>query len=220
MKASKKEIYSSRGGFTSTATNGNGDKLDESLQSVFELALESHGPERMAKLLEKLAGQLRTEPRPMAGQNTPDINTIPVEQQPAYPGDRDIERRIKSMIRWNAMAMVVKANSNTNVGGHIASFASSATLYEVAQNHFFRGATENFPGDQVYFQGHAAPGMYARAFMEGRLDEQQTGLVALDDVVPLGSPNDLDDVPARATEKTFEFLDNFSISAHRAVEPL
>ncbi len=171
MKASKKEIYNSRGGFASPTTNGNGDKLDESLQSMFEHALESQGPERMAKLLEKLAGQLRTEPRPTAGQTTPYINTIPADQQPTYPGDRAIERRIKSIIRWNAMAMVVKANSNTNVGGHIASFASSATLYEVAQTHFFRGRTEDFPGDMVYFQGHAAPGMYARAYLEGRLDE-------------------------------------------------
>ena len=170
MKASKKEIYGSRG-VTSTAANGNSDKLDESLQSVLALALESRGPERTAELLEKFASQLRAEPRRTAGQNTPYINTIPSEQQPAYPGDRDIERRIKSFIRWNAMAMVVKANSNTNVGGHIASFASSATLYEVAQNHFFRGRTDDFPGDQVYFQGHAAPGMYARAYVEGRLDE-------------------------------------------------
>ncbi|HEY5345981.1 MAG TPA: pyruvate dehydrogenase (acetyl-transferring), homodimeric type [Verrucomicrobiae bacterium] len=145
--------------------------MDESLQSVLELALESRGAERTAELLEKFASQLRAEPRPMAGQNTPYVNTIPPEAQPAYPGDRDIERRIKSIIRWNAMAMVVKANSNTNVGGHIASFASSATLYEVAQNHFFRGRSENFPGDQIYFQGHAAPGMYARAYLEGRLDE-------------------------------------------------
>jgi len=170
VKSPKKEIYGSRG-VTSTATNGNGDKLDESLQSVLELALESRGAERTAELLEKFASQLRAEPRPMAGQNTPYVNTIPPEAQPAYPGDRDIERRIKSIIRWNAMAMVVKANSNTNVGGHIASFASSATLYEVAQNHFFRGRSENFPGDQIYFQGHAAPGMYARAYLEGRLDE-------------------------------------------------
>ncbi len=170
MKSSKKEIYGSRS-VTSTATNGNGDKLDESLQSVLELALESRGAERTAELLEKFASQLRSEPRPVAGQNTPYINTIPPDAQPAYPGDRDIERRIKSIIRWNAMAMVVKANSNTNVGGHIASFASSATLYEVAQNHFFRGRAENFPGDMVYFQGHAAPGMYARAYLEGRLDE-------------------------------------------------
>jgi pyruvate dehydrogenase E1 component len=168
VKASKKDIYGSRSG-TSTATNG--DKWSESMQSVFELALESQGPERTAQLLEKLATQLRTEPRPSAGQTTPYINTIPADQQPQYPGDRDIERRIKSMMRWNAMAMVVKANSNTNVGGHIASFASSATLYEVAQNHFFRGRTEDFPGDMVYFQGHGAPGMYARAYLEGRLDE-------------------------------------------------
>jgi pyruvate dehydrogenase E1 component len=168
VKASKKDIYGSRGG-TSTATNG--DKWSDSMQSVFELALESQGPERTAQLLEKLATQLRSEPRPAAGQTTPYLNTIPAEQQPAYPGDRDIERRIKSIMRWNAMAMVVKANSNTNVGGHIASFASSATLYEVAQNHFFRGRTDEFPGDLVYFQGHAAPGMYARAYLEGRLDE-------------------------------------------------
>ena len=111
-------------------------------------------------------------PRPSAGLTTPYINTIPPEQQPKYPGNREIERRIKSLMRWNAMAMVVKANSTTNVGGHISTYASAATLYEVAFNHFFRGATENFPGDLVYFQGHASPGMYARAFLEGRLDER------------------------------------------------
>jgi pyruvate dehydrogenase E1 component len=168
VKTSKKDIYGSRG---VAASASNGDKVSESLQTVLELALESQGAERTAQLLEKFATQLRTEPRPPSGQTTPYINTIPPEQQPVYPGDRDIERRIKSIIRWNAMAMVVKANSNTNVGGHIASFASSATLYEVAQNHFFRGRTEDFPGDMVYFQGHAAPGMYARAYLEGRLDE-------------------------------------------------
>ena len=169
MKASKKDIYGTRG---VAASGGSGDKLSESFRSVFELTLESQGTERTAQLLERLAHELRSAPRPSGGQNTPYLNTIPVEQQPTYPGDRDIERRIKSIMRWNAMAMVVKANSTTNVGGHIASFASSATLYEVAQNHFFRGATENFPGDMVYFQGHAAPGMYARAYMEGRLDEK------------------------------------------------
>ena len=160
MKASKKDIYGSRG---ASAPKSNGDKVSESLQSVFELSLQSQGSERTAQLLEKLADQLRTTPRPSAGLTTAYVNTIPPDQQAAFPGDRDIERRIKSLIRWNAMAMVVKANSNTNVGGHIASFASSATLYEVAQNHFFRGATAEFPGDIVYFQGHAAPGMYARA---------------------------------------------------------
>jgi len=105
--------------------------------------------------------------------NTPYVNTIPVEQEPAYPGDRDIERRLKSFMRWNAMAMVVNANRKHNgLGGHISTFASCATLYEVAFNHFFRGRKQDFPGDIVYFQGHAAPGVYARAFLERRLDEQ------------------------------------------------
>jgi pyruvate dehydrogenase E1 component len=173
VNVDKKEIYSSRAGAAGASSeNQNGDKWGESLQSVFELALENQGPERTAKLLEKLAGQLRAAQRPSAGATTPYINTIPVEQQPAYPGDRAIERRIKSLMRWNAMAMVVKANSTTNVGGHISTYASAATLYEVAFNHFLRGHTDSFPGDIVYFQGHAAPGMYARAFLEGRLDER------------------------------------------------
>ncbi|HVU27526.1 MAG TPA: pyruvate dehydrogenase (acetyl-transferring), homodimeric type [Verrucomicrobiae bacterium] len=170
MSVQTKEIYDSRSIFTSPS-NENGDKWSESLQSVFELALENQGPERTAKLLEKLADQLRSAPRPSSGTTTPYINTIPPEAQLPYPGDWRVERRIKSLCRWNAMAMVVKANSNTNVGGHISTYASAATLYEIGFNHFFRGATENFPGDAVYFQGHAAPGMYARAFLEGRLDE-------------------------------------------------
>jgi len=165
----KKDIYGSR----SAPSSGNGGKWDESLQSVFELALENQGPERTAKLLENLANQLRSAPRPSSGQATPYVNTIPLENQPPYPGDWRVERRIKSLMRWNAMAMVVKANSTTNVGGHISTYASAATLYEIGFNHFFRGATENFPGDIIYFQGHAAPGMYARAFLEGRLEEKQ-----------------------------------------------
>ena len=170
MKAPKKDNYNSRGNVTATGTNG--DKWSDSMQSVFELALENQGPERTAQLLEQLASQLRNAPRPAGGPTTPYLNTIAAEDQAPFPGDREIERRIKSIIRWNAMAMVVKANSNTNVGGHIASFASSATLYEVAFNHFFRGHTDTFPGDQIYFQGHAAPGMYARAYVEGRLNEK------------------------------------------------
>ena len=166
MKVETKEIYGSR------TSSGNGEKLGESLQSVFDRAVQSQGPERAAEMLEQLASQLRNVPRPSAGLTTHYINTIPPEQQPPYPGDWKIERRIKSLMRWNAMAMVVKANSTTKVGGHISTFASSATLYEVAFNHFLRGATENFPGDIVYFQGHASPGMYARAFLEGRLDER------------------------------------------------
>lgn len=108
--------------------------------------------------------------------NTPYINTIPVERQPRYPGDRKIERRIKSLIRWNAMAMVVRANKKfPGIGGHISTYASAATLYEVAFNHFFRGKGEAFDGDQIYFQGHASPGIYARAFLEGRLSSKQLG---------------------------------------------
>jgi pyruvate dehydrogenase E1 component len=106
--------------------------------------------------------------------NTPYINTIPLEKQPPFPGDRKIERRIKSIIRWNALAMVVRANKKfPGIGGHISTYASAATLYEVGFDHFFRGKGENFDGDQVYFQGHASPGIYARAFLEGRLTVSQ-----------------------------------------------
>jgi len=173
VNASKKEINESAERGLASVGSSNGDKWSESLQSVFEMALQNAGPERTAHLLEQLTEKLRTAPRPGLGVTTPYINTISPANQAPFPGDREIERRIKSIIRWNAMAMVVKANSTTNVGGHISSFASSATLYEVAFNHFFRGATADFPGDLVYFQGHAAPGMYARAFLEGRLSEQQ-----------------------------------------------
>ncbi len=171
MSIQTKEIYGSRS--ASSSGTGNGDKWSESLQSVFELVLESQGPERTARLLDKLAEKLRAVALGASrGFNRPYVNTIPPEQQAPFPGNRDIERRIKSYIRWNAMAMVVKANSTTNVGGHISTYASAATLYEVAFNHFLRGRTEDFPGDIVYFQGHAAPGMYARAYLEGRLNEQ------------------------------------------------
>ncbi|MDB6056036.1 MAG: aceE [Verrucomicrobiales bacterium] len=107
------------------------------------------------------------------GINTPYINTIPADEEPIYPGDRDIERRIKSLARWNAMAMVVNANRNdSGVGGHISSYASMATLYEVGYNHFFRGGDGDRLADLIYFQGHTTPGNYARAFLEGRLTEK------------------------------------------------
>ena len=102
--------------------------------------------------------------------STPYLNTIPVGQEPPFPGDREIERRIKSLVRWNAMATVVAANRDHHgLGGHISSYASSATLYEVGFNHFFRGGDGDRPADMIYFQGHATPGIYARAFLEGRL---------------------------------------------------
>ncbi|MFQ5589613.1 MAG: pyruvate dehydrogenase (acetyl-transferring), homodimeric type [Phycisphaerae bacterium] len=105
---------------------------------------------------------------------TPYINTIPLERQPQYPGDRAIERRLKSLIRWNALAMVVRANRvSAGIGGHISTFASAATLLEVGFNHFFRAHTKDQAGDQIYFQGHSAPGVYARAYLERRLSAAQ-----------------------------------------------
>ncbi len=143
----------------------------ESLQYI----IRSRGIDRARYILEALENQARQEGIDLPfGLNTPYINTISTSQQPTYPGNREIERRLKSMIRWNAVAMVVRANKNhEGLGGHISTFASSATLYEVAFNHFFRGRGESgFDGDHVYFQGHASPGIYSRAFLEGRLDEQ------------------------------------------------
>ncbi|MFQ5481917.1 MAG: pyruvate dehydrogenase (acetyl-transferring), homodimeric type, partial [Nitrospinaceae bacterium] len=104
--------------------------------------------------------------------STPYLNTIPVKKQPYYPGNIEIEWRIRSLVRWNAMAMVVRANRECpDIGGHISTFASLATLTEVGFNHFFRGNDGERSGDQIFFQGHASPGIYARAFMEGRLSE-------------------------------------------------
>jgi len=104
---------------------------------------------------------------------TPYVNTIPVERQQPYPGDLAVERRINAYIRWNALAMVLRAGKHSNVGGHIASYASAAVLYDVGFEHFFRGRTEQFAGDMVYIQGHSSPGIYARAYLEGRLSEEQ-----------------------------------------------
>jgi pyruvate dehydrogenase E1 component len=147
----------------------------EWLESL-DYVLERKGPERVRELLEALeAAAIRNGVELPFTATTPYVNTIPYDKQPRYPGKRELERRIKSFVRWNAMAMVVRANREVGgIGGHISTYASSATLYEVASNHFFRGRGESgFGGDQIYFQGHASPGMYARAFMEGRLTEKQ-----------------------------------------------
>ena len=139
-------------------------------QSLREV-LYRKGPERVRDLLSDLQIQAQKAgvQLPVTSQ-TPYVNTIAVERQPPYPGDAAIERRIKSIVRWNAMAMVVEANDKmSGIGGHISTFASAATLYEVGFNHFFRGRDHPCGGDLVYFQGHAAPGVYARAYMEGRL---------------------------------------------------
>ena len=148
-------------------------ELSEWLESL-DYVLAHRTPAQVLKLLQ----QLQTHAAEAGvgtpfSVNTPYINTISRDQQPPYPGSREIERRIKSIVRWNAMAMVVRANHDSNVGGHISTYASSATLYEVGYNHFFRAPSNGHPGDQIYFQGHASPGMYARAFVEGRLNEHQ-----------------------------------------------
>lgn len=140
----------------------------DSLEAVIRVA----GPERAKFLLDTLAQVAsRSGVKAASGIQTPYVNTIPVDEQPPYPGDRELERKIKNAVRWNAMAMVQRANKKTNVGGHISTFASAATLYEVGWNHFFRGPTDTHPGDVVFYQGHAAPGPYSRAFLEGRLTE-------------------------------------------------
>ncbi len=145
----------------------------QSLQDVVETMLKAQGPEKAGLLLSGLVDRLRAGGIEVpAIVSTPYVNTIPVEQQPPYPGNREIERRIKSLARWNAMAMVVNANhGDAGVGGHISSYASMATLYEVAYNHFFRGGEGGRLADLIYFQGHTTPGNYARAFLEYRLDE-------------------------------------------------
>ncbi len=139
-----------------------------------EYVLGQHGVERATYLFERLRDRLGERgARVSQSVNTPYVNTIPVSQQPPYPGNLELERRIRSLVRWNAMAMVVKANQQRpGIGGHISTFASAATLYEVALHHFLRGKNGPQGGDHVYFQGHATPGNYARGFVEGRFSEE------------------------------------------------
>ena len=137
--------------------------------------IEERGFERTRHLLEKLVDYASTRgARLPFNTNTPFVNTILTEQEPKFPGNREIERKIKSLVRWNAMAMVVSANKKApGIGGHISTYASAATLYEVGFNHFFKGPNHPQGSDLVYFQGHASPGIYARSFLEGRLNEEK-----------------------------------------------
>lgn len=148
-------------------------EMDEWLESVDDL-LHRYGPQALSEMLGRLYSRAQAQSVPVVpAVITPYINTIPPEVEPAFPGDRAVERRLRSLIRWNAMAMVVRAyHSNSGVGGHISTFASSATLVEMGFNHFFHARTKDHSGDMVYFQGHSSPGMYARAFLEGRLTEE------------------------------------------------
>ena len=143
----------------------------ESLSSV----LENDGKERAQYLIKQLIEYSYKKGSDLIlSRNTPYINTIKPEEQAQSPGDQNLERKIRSLIRWNAAAMVVRANKkNPELGGHIGTFASAATLYDVGMNHFWRAKNNKFGGDLIYFQGHSAPGMYARAFLEGRINEKE-----------------------------------------------
>ncbi|MCC6758551.1 MAG: pyruvate dehydrogenase (acetyl-transferring), homodimeric type [Candidatus Omnitrophica bacterium] len=162
-----------------------GDGVNKGSSSVEEIEIQEwltsldyvlkHGTKEQAqRILQQL--QIKAQEAGVTlpfAVNTPYINTITPEKQPPYPGNREIERRIKSIIRWNAMAMVIRGNhAEAGIGGHISTFASSATLLEVGFNHFFRAPSKDFCGDFVYFQGHGSPGVYSRAFVEGRLTEE------------------------------------------------
>jgi len=149
-------------------------EIQEWLESLDSVLLSS-GTEVAREIMERLRAHATVSGIDLPfSANTPYANTIPARLEPLFPGDQQLERRIKSLIRWNALAMVVRANRlEHNIGGHISTYASAATLYEVGFNHFFRARSDSFEGDTVYFQGHAAPGIYARAFLEGRLSVEQ-----------------------------------------------
>ncbi|MDH5289678.1 MAG: pyruvate dehydrogenase (acetyl-transferring), homodimeric type, partial [Acidimicrobiia bacterium] len=161
-------------GFLSQLPDIDPEETAEWLESL-DLVAEAEGKTRARYLL----GRLNQRGRQLQLGNaeavsTDYVNTIPTEQQPFFPGNEQLERKIRAYIRWNAAAMVIRANKRADgIGGHLSTFASSASLYEVGFNWFFRGKEDGNPGDAVYFQGHAAPGIYARAFLEGRLDEAE-----------------------------------------------
>jgi pyruvate dehydrogenase E1 component len=148
------------------------DETSEWLDSLAAV-VEKRGLSRAQYLMARLVARSRElSVGTPASVSTPYVNTIPPEEEPWFPGDYELERHIRAYIRWNAAVMVVRANKAADgIGGHLSTFASSAALYEVGFNHFFRGKDDGRPGDHVYIQGHAAPGIYARAFLEHRLDE-------------------------------------------------
>ncbi|HET7721400.1 MAG TPA: pyruvate dehydrogenase (acetyl-transferring), homodimeric type, partial [Acidimicrobiales bacterium] len=162
------------GGFARQLPDADAGLTGEWLDSLDDL-VDSHGAGAARLMLTRLLG--RAAERDVGFRTTvgtPYVNTIPPADEPSYPGELDIERRIEAFVRWNAAVMVTRANAQSEgIGGHMATPASSTTLYEVCFNHFFRGKDDGRAGDQVFFQGHATPGIYARAFLEGRLTEAQ-----------------------------------------------
>src|SRR5437763_14359128 len=159
--------------------NGAGADIDAVETSEWLEALDAvvahDGPDRARHILQRVVERAQhAGTGPIATLNTPDVNTIPAEREAKLPGDPALERRLRSIIRWNAIAMVVRANkASSEIGGHIASYQSLATLYEVGYNHFWHAPSDEHGGDLVYFQGHSSPGNYARAYLEGRLTEEQ-----------------------------------------------
>src|SRR3989440_8146946 len=142
---------------------------------ALDAVLEFDGADRAYFLLDELIGEARRNGAAVPySANTPYLNTIPPDRQQPHPGDRAIEHVLRSMIRWNAVAIVLRANrESSELGGHIASFQSAATLYDVGFQHFWHAPSEGHGGDLVFIQGHSSPGIYARAFLEGRLSEDQ-----------------------------------------------
>ena len=142
---------------------------------ALDSVLEHEGPERAHYLISQLIRKARLAGTDLPiSATTPYVNTIPLDKEERSPGNHELEHRICALMRWNAMALILNANKESSeLGGHIASFASAAKLYDVGFNHFFHGVTENHGGDLVYFQGHSSPGIYARAFLEGRISVEQ-----------------------------------------------
>src|SRR6266853_2289156 len=142
---------------------------------AFDEVIDQEGPGQGTRLLDALTRRAQQSGVDVPVHlNTPYVNTIPVEEELPYPGDRTMERRIKSLIRWNAMAMVHRQNKkDPGIGGHISTYSSLATLLKLGYNHFFHATYGDEPGDFVYFQGHASPGVYARGYLEGRISQQQ-----------------------------------------------
>ena len=156
------------------ATHAHDDEIQEWLDALS--AIKDHrGTERAGLVVKAVVDAARRHglyaPQSLT---TPYCNTIPVDQQPVLPGDRAIEHRLRSIIRWNALAVVLRANKlSSELGGHIASFQSAATLYDIGFGHFWRAPSDGHGGDLIFVQGHSSPGIYARAFLEGRLTEEQ-----------------------------------------------
>jgi pyruvate dehydrogenase E1 component len=160
-------------------SNGAGADIDAAETSEWLEAVDAvvaqDGTDRARQILERVVERAqRAGTGPIESLNTPYVNTIPPDREAQLPGDPAIERRLRSIVRWNAMAMVVRANKlSSELGGHIATYQSIATLYEVGFNHFWRAPSPDHGGDLVYFQGHSSPGNYARAYLEGRMSEGQ-----------------------------------------------